>query len=81
VTYETEIYELRRQIDRLDRVLLDKIYKLSKLIRNTSTYANYNPYTNLRIKQLTLDKNLDEKAVLRIFKEIKGLIEEQEVNL
>jgi chorismate mutase len=82
--YETEIYKLRRQIDKLDNELLKKILKLSQLVKNCKQNINskteYIPFANSELMKLARKKDLDENAILRIFKEITQLIEAQELN-
>jgi chorismate mutase len=83
--YKTELSELRRQIDSLDNEIIDKIFKLSQVTKSFKQKINhgtrYTPLVTLDIARLARDKNLDEKAVLKIFKEIMLLIDEQEANL
>ena len=82
--YTAELSELRRQIDRLDHELIDKIFKLSKGVKCFKQKINldtgYIPFVTSDIERLAREKNLDEKAVLRIFKEIMQLIDEQEAS-
>lgn len=81
--YKTELSELRRQIDSLDHEIIEKIFKLSQVIKCFKQKNNpdkrYVPLVTWDIAKLARDKNLDEKAVLEIFKEIMQLIDEQEV--
>jgi chorismate mutase len=83
--YETKISELRNQIDNLDNEIIDKIFILSQ-VANSFKLKISNCISNpslktLDIARLARDKNLDEKAILKIFKEIMELINEQETKL
>ena len=80
--YKAELSELRRQIDNLDNEIIDKIFKLNQInkifkqkkIKNCSIYS---PLVTLDIARLARDKNLNEKSVSKIFKEIMELINEE----
>jgi chorismate mutase len=84
VTYNTETNDLRRQIDKLDHEIIDKIVELSKLINcykhKNNQNTGYKNSLDFDIKNLARQKNLDEKSVSKIFKEILQLIEDKRVN-
>lgn len=85
MVYKTELSELRGQIDSLDNEIIDKIFKLSKVTKSfkqkIKNGKSYSSLVSLDVARLARDKNLDEEAVLRIFKEIMELINEQKANL
>lgn len=73
MTYKTEIVELRRQIDRLDGEIIDRIIELTqaiKCLKKSNMDDGCIGFVTANVERLARQKNLDENAVSRIFSEI-----------
>ena len=84
MTYIEEISEHRRQIDRIDNEIIEKIVELSTVYKQLTQVVNsekgYNILEPTNIDKAAQMRNLDTWLISRIFKEIRRLILEMEVN-
>ena len=83
MTYDKDIIELRRKIDRIDSEIFNNILTLSKVINIYRQYnaLDYDWFSELsNIEKLANEKNLDSKRISKIFEEIRNLIRTQELN-
>ena len=83
MTYDKDIKELRRKIDRIDSEIFNNILTLSKVINIYRQYGalDYDWFSELsNIEKKKKKKNLDSKRISKIFEEIRNLIRTQELN-
>ena len=83
MTYDKDIKELRRKIDRIDSEIFNNILTLSKVINiyRQCSALDYDWFSELsNIEKLANEKNLDSKRISKIFEEIRNLIRTQELN-
>lgn len=84
MTYIEEISEHRRQIDRIDNEIIEKIIELSTEYKQLKQVVNsekdYNILESTNMDKAAQMRNLDPWLISRIFNEIRRLILEMEVN-
>ena len=84
MTYIEEISEHRRQIDRIDKEIIEKIVELSTAYKHFRKLVNsekgYDIIEPINIDKATQMRNLNPWIISRIFNEIRRLIIEEEVN-